>query len=65
VFQQIGCLRKSISFGNHFLDVARIVAIDRAVEHMIKKKGKARDVQLLSGTNSPVFFSAIRAVTPG
>jgi hypothetical protein len=35
-FQQIGCFRKSISFGNRFLDVARFIAIDRVVEHMIK-----------------------------
>ena len=46
-FQQIGCFRKSIGFGNHFLDAARIIAIDRVVEHMIKKKRKALDVQLL------------------
>jgi hypothetical protein len=41
LFQQIGCFRKSIGFGNRFLEMTCIIAIGRVVEHLLKKKRKA------------------------
>ena len=46
LFQQIGCFRKSIGFGNRFLEMTCIIAIGRVVEHLLKKKRKAGYGQL-------------------
>ena len=40
LFYQIGCDRESVGFGNHFLEIACIIAIRRLIEHLIKEKRK-------------------------